>query len=667
MPRQYTIKREESARFKIDYQSKLDPQQYAVVTSSGGPTLVIAGAGSGKTRTVTYRVARLIEQGVGPERILLLTFTNRAAREMLQRIDGVIETDVRRVWGGTFHAIGNRILRRHADVLGYTQSFSILDAEDAKDVIDNAIEAAGVNTKERLFPSSGVLQEMFSLAINKCVSMEELLRSTAPHLVPVEDPIEKVFEQFSARKRKANTMDYDDLLLNWKLLLEEHDEIRQYWGQQFEHILVDEFQDTNKLQSDVIDLLAGVHKNIMVVGDDAQSIYAWRGANFANIYNFKERYENATVFKIERNYRSRPEILQVANASIACNVKQFSKTLTAARPSANEKPGLVPLQDVDQQAAFVASRILELRDGGVPLSEIAVLYRSHWHCLEMQLELTRRGIPYNIRSGVRFFEQAHIKDIVSFLRIVVNARDEVAWKRLLKIVPGIGRATAMRIWERIAASDDPIAMMERPDFSTRPKSKDAWARFVELLKQLNASAVKDRPALQIELVMNSFYRDHLLNAYENANSRAEDLTQLANYAGRYQSTQEFLSELSLIASERFSPPDSAAGEDAVLPDDDDEEMVLTSIHQAKGLEWRFVFLIWAADGKFPSARSLKETDMIEEERRLFYVAVTRAKDEFHAVYPLIESDYSRMSVVQRPSRFVTEVAEDLFELWQVEG
>lgn len=667
MARQYTIKREEGARFKIDYQNALDPQQYAVVSSAGGPTLVIAGAGSGKTRAVTYRVARLIEQGVPPDRILLVTFTNRAAREMLQRIDGIVEADVRRVWGGTFHAIGNRILRRHAALLGYTDSFSILDAEDAKDLIDAAVQDARVDAKERRFPSSSVLQDLFSLAINKCAPLGDLLKESSPHLVPLVEQIDKVCTNYAERKRKGNSMDYDDLLVNWKRLMAEHDELREFWGNQFEHILVDEFQDTNKLQSDIVDLVGTVHRNVMVVGDDAQSIYAWRGAHFANIYQFQERYQDAQLFKLERNYRSRPEILDLANASIANNVKQFSKQLTAVRAPANEKPGLIPLKDVDQQAAFVASRILELRDGGIPLSQIAVLYRSHWHSLEMQMELTRRDIPYNVRSGVRFFEQAHIKDVVAFLRIVVNSKDEPAWKRVLKTVPGVGKVGALRIWDRIAASDDPVGMMERADFGARPKAKESWKNFVDLLKQLMAPALAASPALQIDLVLNSFYRDHLFNAYENANTRTEDLQQLANYAGRYPSTDEFLSELSLISSERFTTPEATAGEDSVLVEDDDERIVLTSIHQAKGLEWRYVFLLWAADGKFPSARALKEADAIEEERRLFYVAITRAKDEFHAVYPLIEADYSRMSVVQRPSRFVSEVPEELFELWQVDG
>lgn len=667
MARQYTIKREEKARFKIDYQGELDPQQYAVVASEGGPTLVIAGAGSGKTRTVTYRVARLIEKGVAPERIFLLTFTNRAAREMLQRVGGVVEADVRRVWGGTFHAIGNRILRKHAAALGYTQSFSILDAEDAKDLIDASVESVGVNTRERRFPSSAVLQDMFSLAINRSLPLGDLIRETAPHLVPIAEQIEAVRLQYEKRKRQGNSMDYDDLLLKWKQLMEQDDAVRQFWAAQCEHILVDEFQDTNKLQADIVDLMACGHRNIMVVGDDAQSIYAFRGAHFANIFEFQERYPDAQMFKLERNYRSRPEILQLANASIANNVKQFEKTLSPSRAPANEKPGLIPLKDVDQQSAFVASRILELRDKGVPLSQMAILYRSHWHCLEMQMELTRRDIPYTVRSGVRFFEQAHIKDVVSFLRIVVNPKDEPAWKRVLKIVPGIGRASAAKIWDRVAASDDPIAMLERADFSARSKGKEAWKNFVDLLKQLMAPAVANSPGLQIELVMNSFYRDHLFNSYDNANSRAEDLQQLANYAARYAGADEFLSELSLISSERFSAPEATAGEDLVLPEEDDERIVLTSIHQAKGLEWRFVFLLWAADGKFPSAKSLKETDAIEEERRLFYVAVTRAKDEFHALYPLIEADYTRMSVVQRPSRFISEVCEDLFELWQVDG
>lgn len=666
MTKRYTIKRADSVQFKINYEKELDAQQYEVVTAANGPCLVIAGAGSGKTRAVTYRVARLIESGISPDRIMLVTFTNKAAREMLQRVDMLVKTDVRRIWGGTFHSIGNRLLRRCAEVVGYKSNFSILDTEDAKDVMESAIDAAGIDQKTRRFPKPTLLQELHSLSINKDTSVRDVIGSSFADLLPLIDDIEKVLVAYSERKRIANSMDYDDLLLNWKRAMQESPDVLAQWSTHFQHVLVDEYQDTNKIQSDIVDLVASTHKNIMVVGDDAQSIYGWRGANFENIYGFVERYANAVTLRLENNYRSRPEILAVANASIAGNVRQFEKNLHATRPASGERPALVPLGSVDEQAQFVCSRILELHEQGAALKEIAVLYRSHWQSLELQLEMTRRGIPYSLRSGVRFFEQAHIKDLIAHLRILINPKDEASWRRVLKLIPSIGRSTANRIWLRVAASDDPIALIARPDFSSKPRATEAWQSFVDLMLQLSNAENFNRPGAQIELILASGYTEHLRTAYENADSRIEDLHQLANYAARFDNTEEFLSDLSLIGSERFGVPDGPVGEDVIDPEQENDRIVLTSIHQAKGLEWRAVFVVWAAEGKFPSARTLRDQPALEEERRLFYVAVTRAKDELHVCYPLIDNDYSRMSVIQRPSRFITELPPDLFEVWSVD-
>jgi DNA helicase II / ATP-dependent DNA helicase PcrA len=664
--KRYTIKRAEGVLFRIDYQKELDAQQYEVVTATNGPALVIAGAGSGKTRAVTYRVARLIESGVAPDRILLVTFTNRAAREMLQRVDMLVKTDVKRIWGGTFHSMGNRILRRCAETVGYQPNFSILDSEDAKDMIESSVEQAGIDLKSKRFPKPSLLQDLHSLQVNKDVPLRDLLAQQFQDLLPQVEQIESVLEIYRRRKLAGNAMDYDDLLVNWKRAMLESEDVRKVWSEQFEHVLVDEYQDTNKLQSDIVDLVASAHRNIMVVGDDAQSIYGWRGANFENIYRFTERYADAKTFRLENNYRSRPEILALANRSISNNVKQFPKDLQSMRKSAGERPALVPLSNVDDQAAFICSRILELHDQGAPLSELAVLYRSHWQSLELQLELTRRGIPYSIRSGMRFFEQTHIKDLIAHLRIVINPKDEAAWKRVLKLVPSVGRATAHRIWEMVAASNEPLAMIARDDFKARPRAGEAWRSFVALLLQLNSPDMRDKPAAQMELVLASGYIEILQTTYENADSRIEDLHQLAKYAARFDSVESFLSELSLIGSERFGVPDGPKGEDVVDQEEENDHIVLTSIHQAKGLEWQAVFLVWCADGKFPTARALRDQTAIEEERRLFYVAATRAKDELYVCYPLIESDYTRMSVIQRPSRFITEVGEDFFEVWSVD-
>ena len=666
MTKHYVIKRDAPRRYLVNYKQSLNPEQLAVVTAGSGPILVIAGAGSGKTRTVTYRVARLIESGVPAPRIMLVTFTNKAAREMLHRLDDLVRADVRKIWGGTFHSIANRILRRHAESINYKPNFTILDSEDARDLIESSIGESGIDPKQRRFPKAEVIADIISVANNREMTVRDCVVANYPHFEPLATQIERVDLIFKVRKRDRNAMDYDDLLINWKRLLVEKPEIGDYWADQFEQIVVDEYQDTNKIQAEIVDLLAARHRNLMVVGDDAQSIFGWRGAHFANIYTFKERYPDAQEFRLEINYRSRPEIVLLANSSIRNNQRQFPKQLQAARQSSGLAPALVPLSDASQQAAFVAGRILELRDEGVSLSEVAVLYRSHWQALELQLELVRRDIPYIIRSGTRFFEQAHIKDVISYLRVIDNPRDELAWKRVLRLIPNVGNSTANRIWDRIAYMDEPLAVIVRADFDAAPRSSAGWQDFARLIERLVAPENADQPARQIGLILSSGYRDHLDHAYENSDLRAEDLRQLANYAARFETTEEFLSELALVNGERFSAPQGTTGEDVVSGNDEDEKLVLSTIHQAKGLEWRAVFLIWAADGKFPSARSLRDPDSEEEERRLFYVAVTRARDELCVSYPLVVTDYARQTVIQKPSRFITEVPCELFEIWSVE-
>ena len=666
--KRYVIKRDVPRRYLVNYKADLNEEQYAVVTAGTGPLLVIAGAGSGKTRTVTYRVARLIESGVAPSRILLVTFTNKAAREMLRRVESLVQSDVRKIWGGTFHSIANRILRRHAVSIDYEANFTILDSEDAKDLLEAAIQEAGIDPKAKRFPKAEVVNSLISFANNTDTPIRDCIVKNYPQFEPLATQIERVDRLYQARKLERNAMDYDDLLLNWKRLLVEKKEISDYWAEQFEYILVDEYQDTNKIQAEIIDLLAVKHRNIMVVGDDAQSIFGWRGAHFQNIYEFKERYTDAQEFHLDTNYRSRPEIVMLANASIKNNRKQFPKNLRAIRKSIGLSPALIPTHDLDQQAAFVASRVLELREEGVKLDEIAVLYRSHYHALELQLELTRRDIPYVVRSGIRFFEQAHIKDVVCYLRLIVNPHDEIAWKRVLKLIPQVGNATANRIWERLAYANEPLALVRRDDFAAAPRAREGWRDFVKLIEQLVSSENLDKPSSQIGLILANGYDEYLQNTYENADLRAEDLRQLANYAVRFNSTEEFLSELALINTERFATPQGTTAEDVVAggSEDEDEKLVLSSVHQAKGLEWRAVFLIWAADGKFPSARSLRDAENEEEERRLFYVAITRAQDELYVCYPLVVTDYLRQTVIQKPSRFITENPRELFEIWSLE-
>jgi len=676
-------------RLNIDYPRELNAQQLAAVTAPPGPALVIAGAGSGKTRTLTFRVAFLLEQGIPPDRILLLTFTNKAAGEMMRRVSDLLGHELRTLWGGTFHSIGARILRLHAETLGFHRDFTILDRDDSKDLIKACITDAKIETKGTHFPKLDVLNEIFSLAGNTHQSIEELLAGQFSYFAPFTAQIAGLGKAYIARKRAANAMDFDDLLALWLKLMQEHSDLREHYQRRFQFILVDEYQDTNKLQGDLIDLLAARHHNVTVVGDDAQSIYAWRGANFANILNFPKRYPGAQVFKIETNYRSTPEILAVANAAIAANVNQFAKALTPARKS-GLKPALVQCRDAGQQAAFIAQRALELREEGVSLNDIAVLYRSHFHALELQLELTRRQIPFAITSGIRFFEQAHIKDATAYLKFVANPRDELSFKRLVQLLPGIAAKGADKLWlafqtkyaatrklneaearkeqdaparqsSRAATGPErrrqsPLASALQDAIAAVPKKAvTGWVQFAATISQLEAETVRTIPAQMLRLVMEAGYDEYLQETYDNYERRLDEIQQLAGFAQQFGSVEEFLTQLALLTN--------VEAEDD--PHDDNERIRLSTIHQAKGLEFDVVFVIMLCDGLFPSGRATETTDGEEEERRLFYVSVTRAKNELYLCYPMSRSGFgaSGVDTYQSPSRFLAEIPGKLLNAW----
>ena len=647
--------------FLLDYEGELNPQQLAVVKAARGPILVIAGAGSGKTRVVTYRVAYLIESGVDPASILLVTFTNKAAREMLHRVGLLVPGAGEvggRVWGGTFHHIGNRILRRHAPLVGYQPNYTILDREDAKSLMEACITDLKINPKGSRFPKGEVLEDLLGLAINRRRPIDDLVLERYPFFYELLDDIRAVTERYRKRKRELNAMDFDDLLFYWEALLREHPEVRARYGEQFQHVLVDEYQDTNLIQADIVDLLAGRHKNLMVVGDDSQSIYSFRGANFANILSFPERYPEARVFKLELNYRSTPQILQLANVSIMQNRYQFPKELQTVR-SAGAMPSLFPAQDVMEQASFVAERVAEIHEGGTPLSQIAVLYRAHYHSMELQMELTRRGIPFEVRSGLRFFEQAHIKDVSAYLKIICNPSDELAWKRVLQLYPRIGKATAEKIWRMISSgAPDPRMAVDAKEVGQKIPAgvRENWRLFSRTLARLRDPKMTSDPAGMIDLVLKEGYEAYLQSRYPNYEIRTDDLRQLAAFAGQYSSCQDFLSELALLTSmEGETTP--------VRGRDENGTVKLSSVHQAKGLEWSVVFIIWLAEGRFPSLRSLSESggEGEEEERRLFYVAVTRARDELYLCYPRFAPDRGGREMIQRPSRFISELSGKGYE------
>lgn len=637
----------------IDYERELNPEQYRVVTADGGPMLVIAGAGSGKTRTLTYRVARLIETGTPPERILLATFTNKAAREMLGRVELLSGVDTRRLWGGTFHHIANRVLRRHGERLGYGRNYSIMDKDDTKSLLNACIADAGIETTGGRFPKGDVLGEIISFSVNTLIPLDEVIGRRYPHYGGLAGDIRDVAEAYARRKKSLNLMDFDDLLANWLSLLRNEPDVFREYAERFQHVLVDEYQDTNSLQAAILDLLGSGHRNLMVVGDDHQSIYSFRGANFENILRFPDRYPDAKLFKLEMNYRSTPEILDLANRTIARNRDQFPKELRAVRRG-GFKPVYVPVRNVALQAAFVARRIMDLVMEGIPIREIAVLYRAHYHSMELQMELTKRGIPFEIRSGIRFFEMAHVKDITAYLRVLVNPLDEAAWKRVLGLYEKVGRVTADRVWKALSAEQDPLAVIGDPDWVKRVGKAAApgLLRLGETISLLREKIAEQAPADLIHLLLNRGYREDLRDRYTDSFSREEDLVQLANFSGRFASLTDFLAELSLLTN--------TAESEAAAADEEQDKVILSSIHQAKGLEWSVVFIIWCAEGMIPLARALDETGGEEEERRLFYVATTRAKDQLYLCHPLI--DYSRgMGMVPlRPSRFIEELEEDAF-------
>jgi len=663
MSREYVLQPfRASVDLHIDYARELNPQQAAAVTAPPGPALVLAGAGAGKTRTLIYRVAFLLEQGIPPDRILLLTFTNKAAREMMRRVADLLGNELADLWGGTFHAIGHRMLRRHAEATGFKSNFTILDREDARDLLKACIGESDAETNKVRFPKTDVLQEVFSLAVNTRKSVSEILAQDYQHIAILTQEIAKLEKKFQERKRAANVMDFDDLLVLWLELLEKNEELRERYQRKFQFILVDEYQDTNKIQGELIDLLAARHQNVMVVGDDSQSIYSWRGANFQNILEFPKRYPQAKVYKIETNYRSTPEILAVANAAIKANAKQFAKELAPARKS-GMKPVLVPCQDSQQQAAFVAQRMLELREEGVELNQMAVLYRSHFHALELQLELTRRNIPFSITSGIRFFEQAHLKDVAAYMKLVVNSNDEMAFKRLVQLLPGIGAKGANKLWtaaqlSKIEANEKaPIATALQRCAATAPKkAARAWAEFAITISQLEDVEVRNDPDRMIRVILEAGYEEYLQETYTNYRSRMEDLEQLANFASQYQSTEEFLTQLSLLSN--------VEAEDDKPASRDDEQVRLSTIHQAKGLEFEVVFVIMLCDGLFPSARSIETVEGEEEERRLFYVSITRAKNELYLSFPILRFTPGGDSMHQE-SRFLKEIPKDLIDEWNL--
>ena len=630
----------------LDYAAALNPQQLAAVTAGDGPSLVIAGAGSGKTRTLVYRVAYLIDSGVDPSNILLLTFTRKSAQEMLQRAGELIGTRSERVCGGTFHSVANMLLRRYGRGVGLEPGFTILDRSDAEDLIALVRSQLGLNEKDKRFPRKSTIAEIFSKSENTLRSLDDILMEEFSHFADHLDALGQLQTGYRAAKRQRQLVDYDDLLVLLRQLLTQDTTARQSIARLYRYILVDEYQDTNRLQADVIRNLAVSHQNVMVVGDDSQSIYAFRGATFKNIMEFPTLFPGATIYKLEENYRSTQPILNLANSIIEQAAEKYTKHLFT-RKLDGPLPTLAEAAGENAQSRFIAQKILELREEGVPLNEVAVLFRSSFHSFDLEIELSRRGLPFIKRGGVKFIETAHVKDLLAHLRVVANPFDTVSWHRVLMLVEGVGPKKAQDLLTTLVKSDKPYDTLR----AVTGRSAQGLKNLAHSLETLSGAEDK-RTAEQVSHIY-EYYLPILKEQYDDYPKRIRDLDHLHTIAEGYPQVDTFLSDLAL------EPPDSAVDVDA--PDRDEERMVLSTIHSAKGLEWQCVFVIWVVDGKFPSLYSFVTDEELEEERRLFYVAVTRAKRHLYLTYPINVFDKGSGMLLSKPTRFLDPVSPDLFD------
>ena len=650
----YVLKRplEESSPPPLsrNYAEELNPQQLAAVEAVDGPALVIAGAGSGKTRTLVYRVARLIDLGIPPSSILLLTFTRKAAQEMLERVGMLIGLRSQQVSGGTFHSMANLLLRRYGQPIGLESGFTILDRGDSEDLISLLRGQLGLNELGKRFPRKHTIADMFSKTANTLEGLEDVVLDEYSHFGNYVEELSKLQTAYEAAKRQRQLVDYDDLLVKLLEVLVVDEYARTTISQTFRYILVDEYQDTNRLQASLVRNLAATHQNVMVVGDDSQSIYAFRGATFRNIMEFPELFPGTTIYKLEENYRSTQPILQLANELIADAPERYSKTLFTRREE-GALPILVQAMGENAQSRFVAQRILELREEGIALDEIAVLFRSSFHAFDLELELTRRDLPFIKRGGFKFIETAHVKDLLAHLRVIHNPLDTVSWNRLLLLLDGVGPKKAKDIITMILQAH---GSFEGLKLSTG-RAGGSLRHLAATLEQLTEEPLS--PGVLLGEMLD-YYLPLLKDQYDDYPKRIRDLEHLSVMAERYGDLNEFLADLTL------EPPNESVS-DIEAPDRDDERLILSTIHSAKGLEWRCVFVIWLVDGRFPSAYSFSTPEELEEERRLLYVAMTRAKDQLFLTYPINVYDKMTGSVLCKPSRYFDPISPSRFETWNL--
>ena len=636
--------------FQIDYAAALNAAQLEVAWSLDGPILVIAGAGSGKTQTLVYRVARLIEQGVHPSHILLLTFTRKAAQEMLQRVGLLVGGQSEQVRGGTFHSVGNILLRRYGQSIDLDSSFTIMDRSDAEDAIHLLRTECGLHEKGRRVPRKNTIAAMFSKTVNTLRPLDDVILGDYAHFVELIDDLQRLQRAYKHYKAKHSLVDFDDLLVKLDELLDSNATLLDEVSRSFRYMLVDEYQDTNYLQARILQKLASTHNNIMAVGDEAQSIYSFRGATFRNIMDFPNQFPGTRVIKLEENYRSTQPILNLANEVIRGAEESYDKHLFSRRVE-GAKPVLVRAEDENAQSRFVAQRILELREEGTALNDMAVLVRSSYQAFDLEIELGKRGIPFIKRGGMRLMETSHVKDLLAHLRVVENPHDAVSWNRVLMLLEGIGPKKSAQLIAQVVQEAAPGPWLVETAQRMRSTGLAEFAACIERLNDMTASS----PADLLSLAM-AYYVPILKQRYDDYPKRIRDLEHIQAIAARYDLLQVFLSDLTL------EPPNESVADVEGEPFDD-ERLVLSTIHSAKGLEWSCVFLIWLLDGKFPSSYSIFSNRELEEERRLFYVAMTRAKHLLYLNYPINIYDRQAGAVLSRPSRFLDEVPATLLDSW----
>lgn len=642
------------SEYKIDYKNILTPAQYEAVITTEQPILVIAGAGTGKTQTLVYRVARLVESGVNPSSILLLTFTRKAAQEMLRRAAMLIDSRCEKVAGGTFHSFANLILRKFSSKIGYPSNFTILDQSDSEDVINLIRTNLGYDNYKKRFPQKQTLYDIFSLAVNKVTTIDEIVKSQYPQFLEFIYEIKNLYYEYQKFKQKNFMLDYDDLLLKLKELLERDEEFRRYMNKTFKYVMVDEYQDTNKLQAEIIKLLSGTTRNIMVVGDDSQSIYSFRGANFKNIIDFPKAFPDAKIVLIEENYRSTQAILNFTNQIIASMKEKYPKVLYT-KNEFGELPYIIAAQNTNLESKFVVDKILELREEGIPLQDIAVLFRSGYMSYDLEIELNKANIPYRKFGGIKFIETAHIKDLISYLRILNNPKDNLSWFRVLQLISGIGPRKARAIIEEIEKE----VSLNRFSFNKLLNTKYFSNGLVNLFKVLNECNHKNLTPSEILGILIPYYETILREKYNDYPKRLKDLEIFQAISANYRTLNAFLDDLAL------EPPTQSVI-DLENPGSEDEFLTLSTIHSAKGLEWHSIFVIGVIEGFFPSSHSVESLEELEEERRLLYVACTRAKRNLFISYPLTIFTRTEGLTYAKKSRFIASIEKEYYQEYIVE-